>query len=362
MVILHIANLSNNKSAGPNTNVPKNIIYGNNYANVGLFNLTRDDPPIKIPNDKYFSSRDYKSISDLPEPFNMPNIVIFQGIYFLKYFTISRFLKKYKIPYVVVPRCSMTEAAQKSKKLKKKIFNILFFNKFINGAAKIQFLTQNEYYESKKCFSFKDYFVCGNGIEIPDNKYRIKHRKEFKVVFIGRINVYHKGLDVLLDSIRDNKTWFIKNNVYLNLYGSNSDNGYEYINRYIKINCLMDIVNLNEAVYGKEKERILLDSDVFIHTSRLEGQPTAVIEAVSYGIPVVVTPGTNIMDIVKENKLGYISNFDKEAVFKTIKKVFEEKKYFNQISKNEIKYAKENFDWNLICEKFVNICEEINRV
>lgn len=48
MNVLHIANLDNDGSTGPNINVPKNVIYGSKYANVALYNLYEADPPIEI--------------------------------------------------------------------------------------------------------------------------------------------------------------------------------------------------------------------------------------------------------------------------------------------------------------------------
>lgn len=353
MVILHIANLENNKSAGPNINVPQNVIYGNLFENVGLYNLTKhDDPPIKINDDKYFSYRRYKSIKKLPEPFNKPDIIIFHGIYFIKYCKIAQKLKRNNIPYIIVPRCSLTKSAVRSKYLKKKIANLLFFNKFIKNAKAIHFLTENEYIESKE-FEMNDYFIVGNGIELPNNHYTIKNRNEFKITFIARYNIYHKGLDNLLEAINKQQVWCRENNVCLCMYGTDSDNGLSYIKNYVKKHKMDDIVKINGAVFDKEKEAILLDSDIFIHTSRLEGQPTAVIEAISYGIPVIVTPGTNITEEVKKNNLGFTTEFSVEDIEKVIIKAYNSKNEFEEISKNEIEYAKRNFEWNKIVKKTI---------
>ena len=51
---------------------------------------------------------------------------------------------------------------------------------------------------------------------------------------------------------------------------------------------------------GKSKEQVLLDADVFIQTSRTEGLPTAVLEAMSYKIPVLITKGTGLYDDIKK--------------------------------------------------------------
>ena len=348
MVILHVAYLNNIKAKGPNINVPKNIIYGNLHENVGLYNICQSELAISIPDDKNFSIAQYESIESLPEPFNKPDIVIFQGLYYIKYCAMARKLIKQGIPYIIVPRCSMTWAAVHSKFLKKKIANILFFNRFVKHAKSIQFLTQNEYEESKKVFKFQDYYILGNGVEIPNTYYKVKDRKEFKLVFIARYNIYHKGLDLLLEAVNNNIGWFRENFVTLNLYGNDSDNGLAFLKNYISKNGIDDVVKLNGPAFDKEKEKVLLDSDIFIHTSRLEGQPTAVIEAISYGIPVIVTPGTNLFDVVSKYNLGFTTEFGCDEIFNCIKNSFENRKDFKMISKNELDYAKSNFDWEEI--------------
>lgn len=353
MIILHIAYLDDKKYSGPNINVPKNVLFGNKYAEVGLFNLCDSELAIDIPDELNFNIKKYNSIMDLPKPFNKPDIVVFQGIYNYAFCAIAKELKKRSIPYIIVPRCSMTTAAIKSHVLKKKIANILFFNKFIRNAEKIQFLTQNEYEESKNNFKFKDYYVLGNGVELSTQKYKVKKRNDFKIVFVGRYNIYHKGLDVLLDAVSNNKEWFEKNKVSILLYGSDSDNGLSYLIKRITREKLGEIVKICGPVFGEKKKEALLGADIFIHTSRLEGQPTSVIEAISYGVPVIVTPGTNMADTVQKENLGYTTKLDVASIFKCIEKAFGEKGNYPAISKRATDYAKKNFDWDKIMKKAI---------
>ena len=361
MNILHIASINDDKSSGPNINVPKNVIYGNEIANVGLYNLRDSKLIMEIPKEKNFCRKKFKHISELPAPFNCPDIVIFHGVYYIEYCHIAKWLRKNNIPYIIVPRCSMTTAAIKSHFLKKWIANLLFFSKFVAGANAVQFLTKNEYFESKRNFKIKDYFVLGNGVELPKKHYVIKKRREFKILFIGRYDVYHKGLDVLLEAIEMDVDWFRKNNVTVELCGSDIDDGLAFLKKNVSDKYLKDIVHILGPVFNKDKEDALLDADVFIHTSRLEGQPTSVIEAISYGIPVIVTPGTNVLDIVKKNGLGFASELDPRALFDSIKKAFSERNNFPIISKREIIYAEKNFDWRIILKKGMDIYSNILR-
>lgn len=351
MVILSISKLNNKQYAGTNINIPKFVRYLNNICDSGYL----DCGEVILDNFKgfknYFRLCDYKkfSINKLPKPFNKPDIVVFQDFYYYEAISISKELIKKNIPYTIIPRCALTYEAQKRKFVKKNIGNILFFNNFINHAKFIHFLTENEYLESKRKFKIKDYVIIGNGVEMPQKFYKLHNRKEFIITFLGRYNIYHKGLDILLSTIKENKKWFLNKNVKLYLYGKDSEGGYQYLYNYIDRYKLDSIVKLNGPVYERDKEKVLLHSDIFIHTSRLEGHPTSVIEAISYGIPVIVTPGTNVLQEVKKYKLGFCCDqLNSKAIFDSLQIALESKKEFLKISKNEIEYAKENFDWKNI--------------
>ena len=87
----------------------------------------------------------------------------------MEYIKLYKKLIQKKIPYVIVPRASLTLEAQQQRYLKKKIGNLLYFNKFIYNASKIHYLTENEM-KFSKAFR-KEYFIVPNGIDIP-NEYR----------------------------------------------------------------------------------------------------------------------------------------------------------------------------------------------
>lgn len=353
MVILNVSDLTNNQWAGININVPLFVKGISKYEEIANLNCNN----MEINNLKdfknYYTLKDIKrhNISFLVEPFNKPDLVIFQCVYNMHYPLIARRLERLNIPYTIIPRCSMTEKAQEKSKVKKKIFNKLLFNRFIKKAKFIEFLTNNEYLESKKSFEFQDHIVIGNGYNTPDKHYEMKNREEFRIVFVGRYALFHKGLDILFDAIALERKKFIENKIKFVFYGPNFENGKDKLLKIVEDNELQEIVELNDSIFGEEKEKVLLNADMFIHTSRLEGHPTSVIESISYGIPVLVTPGTNMLDDVKNNGLGYFCDLDKREIADTIIRAYEEKENFKVISDKEINFAKDNYNWDNIIRK-----------
>ncbi|QWU15126.1 Glycosyltransferase involved in cell wall bisynthesis [Paenibacillus sophorae] len=356
MKILHVAWLDNNKSNGVSVVVPNHIKYQSALVQVALLNtsnISLDIPEEEI-NYPIFSLGDCPqgNIGLLPSPFNDPDIVIFHGVYFYYYYKTMGFLLNMKIPYIVIPHGSLTSFAQEKKKWKKKIGNILVFNKFINNSRCIQFLTQEEKISSNW---EGESFICGNGMSsrtcIVDKK---KNSDFFHFTYIGRLALFQKGLDILLEACYSISDEMRGKKIKLNIYGPDDQGDKKKVLHLIEKYKIQDIVCLSNPVYGKEKEKILQNSDVFVLTSRFEGQPLSVIEALLMGIPVLLTPGTNIANEVVSNNCGWCAELSVKDVADKILEIFNLKKQIAQYSLNASKYAEKNYSWEEIAKKTVS--------
>ena len=134
MNIVFVTRLSKNKWAGPNTSVPKQIEAQSKFDNVFWYNVndfiigkTAGDIVCHC-TDEYPSLK----ITDLPRPFNKPDLVIFESLYFKPFLKVASNCRKNEIPYIIIPRSSLTYAGQKSKALKK-LLATLYFNRFIKS-------------------------------------------------------------------------------------------------------------------------------------------------------------------------------------------------------------------------------------
>src|SRR5699024_4384370 len=115
---------------------------------------------------------------------------------------------------------------------------------------------------------------------------------------------YIKGLDLLVESVNIIKEYLILNNAKITLYGPDIDNSKKKLNEMISEYGLNTIINIKEPVFSEEKYRIMSQSDFFIQTSRTEGLPMGILEALSFGLPCIITPGTNLSKEVAECEAG----------------------------------------------------------
>ena len=194
MNILFVSNLSGNLFAGPNNSVPAQVRAQAECDNVFWYNLNE----VKRPEWTMCNNlADYPSgrLSDLPAPFNKPDIAIVEELYCFPFSKLITDLQKDGIPYVIIPRSAMTAQGQKKRRLKKIIGNILFFNKMIKKAAAIQYLTKEEQKESVDQWK-KESFIIPNGVPKQDTVISNFDREGIKAVYIGRFESYQKGLDL----------------------------------------------------------------------------------------------------------------------------------------------------------------------
>lgn len=342
MKLLHITSITNPNGNGVAIAVSNYFMLEKAKIDVAVFNVEKD-----VVSDKNsFNISQYKSITSLPNGFNKPDMVIFHEIYKPSYIKLYKECIKKNIPYIIVPHGCITEKSQSHNKIKKIVANILFFNNFIDKSVSIQYLNENERDES--IIKKHKYIISGNGIYVSNEKNKSINKN---LVFIGRYDIKVKGLDLIVNTVVENKKWFIDNNVKILLYGRNTGNGYENLYKMIEKNDISSILVLNDAIYGDDKKKLLLESYAFLQVSRHEGQPMGILEALSFGVPCIVTYETSFGNYVNRNQCGIGINFDSKELFSAIERIVFDRDFRNKCAFNS-NIVEKDYNW----ENVINNC------
>jgi len=348
-VVLHVGYNSGNKSSGAEVAITKSLSFQQQYCKCALFNLsTKESFEFSS-----YSYENFKRIELLPSPFNKPSIVIFHELYRIEFLNIFRQCKKKGIPYIIIPHGGLTYKAQKQKKLKKTLANFFLFNHFFKNAKAIQFLSLSEKNNSKS-FGLQETLILGNGIDKPKDLEIEMNGESFKILFIGRYDIYFKGLDVLLDACKVCSNFMRSNKIILEMFGIGSNEDESYLKNYVRINKLNDIIKINGPIYDEDKIKEYQKADYFIQTSRSEGQPMGILEALSYGLPIIVTPGTMMAEDTNQMNLGIVCSLDQDSVSNAIKEAFDRRNDIEIMSRKAKEFISKNFDGDSIAIKTID--------
>ena len=167
-----------------------------------------------------------------------------------------------------------------------------------------------EYFKNE--FPTKRVEIIKNVISAP-----VVHKQQtgyFTLLFLGLLGK-NKGIYDLLECIRDHKVEFQGK---LKLYiGGNGE--IEHVKQLIKEYGIADIVIFEGWVSGDKKIELLNKSDAYILPSYKEGLPISILEAMSYGMPIISTPVGGIPEIVSNGENGYlVEPGNKEDIYKAI--------------------------------------------
>lgn len=143
--------------------------------------------------------------------------------------------------------------------------------------------------------------VINNAVPFPD----IEVKKSGTIrtfLFLGAL-IQRKGVVDLLDAVKLMKDKGITK-FHILIAGAGAE---EYrLKEYVKDNKLESYVEFLGWITKEEKPEILKTSDVLVLPSYNEGLPIAILEAMSYGLPIISTNVGSIEEAVVNNKNGFL--------------------------------------------------------
>lgn len=315
---------------------------------VYVFNQEYNEKEV-IPGERYISNNKefIKAIDEI-----CPDFVIFHSLYGLSDVRFSWYLNRKAIPYLVEPHGGTSIENAKKNWLKKKIANLIYANRFIGKAAGLIYLNSKEAEECVFKSVRKNYAIVPNGTH-EHNRNCIRHNDpKVHFIFLARIDIIQKGLDLLFPAIEIFNNSGLKEKAEFHFYGKARNSLYEQqFEEYISKSA--DNVFFHGPATGIDKERAFQDADIFILPSRYEGMPMAVLEALSYGIPCLLSRQTNVADIVKNNRCGWITDVSVNGIVECLKHSIEDyNTNAESLIANALNVSKE-FSWANIAYKSI---------
>ena len=199
--------------------------------------------------------------------------------------------------------------------------------------------------------------IINNGVFIPEENTNIFTNDQINITIVSRL-VSHKNIKKIIRAISDLNDPLI----YLNIIGDGPE-----LNQLQKIS--LESNNKDNIIFHGKLNRddinhIFLKSDIYIQASNYEGLPHSLLEAMSYGIPVLCTPVGECKEILGNEDRGYILDLpvSKNNIKSKISEIIGEKDIANKKGERGKDFINEKYNltnsFNLYKNLFTRLLEE----
>lgn len=196
--------------------------------------------------------------------------------------------------------------------------------------------------------------VIPNGVN--NALFSLKASEKNYMLFLGRIDVYQKGLDILLKAFKNITKREMEIGLIIAGGGKDSYKLKELISKLDSFN-----VKFIGRISDHKKKKLLSNCLFVCMPSRFEGYGIVAIEAAACGKPVVGTRIPGLCDTVIDGETGIlVGSNNSEELSKAMLKLIEDRNLRKKLGRNGRRWAKK-FGWDMIAkmqEEFYFECLE----
>jgi glycosyltransferase involved in cell wall biosynthesis len=321
MRILHIAPIVANRPSGPAASVPLQMTAELGAGHRVALLQSRPGPAVTLHREaRLLNPRARGGLAMWADALRVrrlflqagfwPDVAHFHSVYLPQHALIAGALRRLGIPTVNSPRGGLMPTALATSRLKKRIGDRLFFDGFCRGLVLQRALHEHE--RTACLLRYPNIPVCvvPNPVNltatalVPPPPPR---RDGLVLGFLGRLDINYKGLDLLFEGLARAAHEGLPAGVRLRVCGPGRPGEVDLLRRLAAQLDIEERVTIEGPATDDARQRFFESIDLFVHTSRSEGMPMSVLEAMAASRAVIVTPETNLADIVEQHHAGWVT-------------------------------------------------------
>jgi glycosyltransferase involved in cell wall biosynthesis len=192
--------------------------------------------------------------------------------------------------------------------------------------------------------------IIPHGINLKPQNKKSKHEK-FRILFVGKLDrkLYFKGLKYLIRAMSE-----LSENIELIVIGKGElKKNYKILAKTLGLESRIKFLG-----YVKEDELYKwyskVDCLVLPSISMQESFGLVALEAMSMGVPVIVTNVCGISTIVEKSNSGIVIEPEKPGMIASaVEKLYDDQKFKGELGRNAFRTAKD-YKWEIIAEKYLD--------
>lgn len=299
----------------------------------------------------------------LREELRSTDIVIVHSLYLFHDFVAATLCRRMRVPYLVLPHGSLEPYIYRQHRWRKAVAEVLFNNRLLRNSAGILFTSALEKTLGEQYTFGTKGFVVRLGIDLadyqpvtPPGSFRARYPETQGrriILFLSRLDP-KKGLDILIESF--SKVLAVQSDIHLVIAGP--DFGIEtQIRAWLETKNLMGRVTFTGMITSQDKLALLQDADVFVLPSHSENFGIGVVEAMHFGMPVLVSDQVNLWLDVVEAGAGLAAPCNPQAFADILSQVLSDRDLARDMGRRGQALVQDKFTWDVngrLLEKVYN--------
>lgn len=268
-----------------------------------------------------------------------------------------------QVPYIVRPLGQLCEWSLQQSARKKQIYLKVIEKANLNHSQTLHFTSYQEQQEVSQLGLSTPSFILPHGLSIPpsiaDAHQRLRQylnlpADEPIILFLSRLHP-KKGLDYLIPALGKLSNYRFT----FAIAGSGSKEYESEVESLLVAHSIRDRTHFIGFVKGEIKDILMQGANLFALTSHSENFGLAVLEALAVGLPVLVTPGVALADLVEQQHLGYVAKLNVSAIASSLQQALEHPQEAHRMGDRARQLISQRYTWDQVANNLNDIYSQI---
>jgi glycosyltransferase involved in cell wall biosynthesis len=276
----------------------------------------------------------------------------------------ARICRRHNVPYIVRPLGTLDPWSLKQKRLRKQLYWRMGGRRMLRNATAVHYTTTEERRLVEESLGLsrgvvvrlgvaEDLLLHANGTQQTKARNPLLADSDY-ILVLSRLHT-KKGLDLLMQAFvrvireREFRRW------KLVLAGEGDAHYVERLRRMAMAGGAGDQVVFTGWLEGEAKYSILKDAALLALPSYQENFGICVVEALAYGVPVLISPNVNLAKDIEDVGAGWVANLEHESLTSTLGDALKQKSERTRRGQAGREYVNKHFAWSAVAAELLTL-------
>jgi glycosyltransferase involved in cell wall biosynthesis len=270
------------------------------------------------------------------------DVVIIHGLWQFPCLFAAYECRKQKIPYLIFTHAMLSRYSFGKKNLRKTAYFNLFERANLNAAQAVAYMDEEEKNFAYSLGVRSNPFYFYSGLNAEDIVTSDPDYGSSKILFLSRIHP-KKNLDKVAEAFLKIAPRYPYTELLI--AGPIEDKKHFItIQEMISRSAVASRVKWVGPLEGNDKRAFLSSGSIFVHPSKDDSRPLAILEAMAAGLPIITTPGCKMPQI--QNEMGYVVAESANLLAGAMEKLLQDPSLRQKMGRSSRRYVLENCMWS----------------